>query len=315
MSFLTKDEGTIETKIIKSFMDEQRTSRIWGYTFKFSFLIYLFITSYMYMFVFDTSAPSIENKHIGVIDINGAIGDGAPVDYRALVPSIKAAFEAENSVAVVLNANSPGGSPAHSDVIYRELKHYKSQYPEKPLYVVVDDVCASGCIFIASAADEILVNRTSMLGSIGVKMQGFGFVGIMEKFGVERREISAGEHKTLMDPFSPRDLFAENHLAQSIIAKTHERFIEVVKEGRGDALDQEQDIFNGLVWSGQDAIDIGLADRIGTIYEVTREFDEIEDQSLHNYTNRPFSFKNFIVGASLSLFDSLAARNDLNVTY
>lgn len=296
-------------QIVKAFQDGQRKERLMGYIFKFLILAYLFVTTYTYMFMFGFGSDNAaKEKHIAIINIEGGIGSGQQVDASVIVPSIKKAFENENSVAIVLQSNSPGGSPAHSDKIHTELQYYKSKYPEKKLYATVGDVCASGCYYIATAADEILVNKTSMLGSIGVKAQHFGYTEIMNKLGVERRSISVGDHKTFMDPFSDRDLEAEHAFRDSVLVKTHERFKEVVRTTRGEKLDKAEgvDLFNGLVWSGEDAVELGLADGLGNVFELSRTIDGIEEGAMHNYTTVPFSFKRMIMGAAVEVIQSLS---------
>lgn len=300
---------TFHENLISGMLGEQRRNRIWGYIFKFCFLLYLFFTSISFMFLTGVSDTEAQDEaHIAIVDLLGGIDRKGSINSTTTVKALKSAFEAENSVAVVLNADSPGGSPVQSDIINREIQRLKKEYPEKPLIAVIGDVCASGCYYIVSAADEILVNPTSLVGSIGVKMSGFGYTGAMNRVGVERRTISAGDHKTMMDPFSPEDEFATTHLKEHVLSKTHEEFIRVVSEGRGDKIDNNPNLFNGLVWAGYESIELGLADGIGSLHDVAREY--ATEDGHHNYTIQRRSLKDWFFGSAVELVNSIITESD-----
>ena len=179
--------------------------------------------------------------------------------------------------------NTPGGSPVQSDYIYREIKRLKGEHPDTPIYAVVSDICASGGYYIAAAADKIYVNPASIVGSIGVIMNGFGFVDTMNKYGIERRLITAGEHKAMLDPFSPADAEEKAHM-KGLILQVHQQFIQSVKAGRGDRLKDNPDLFSGLVWTGEESVKLGLADDIGSAGSVAR--DIIGEEKIINFTQQ-----------------------------
>jgi len=298
---------TFYENLISGMLGEQRRNRVWGYVFKFCFLLYLFFTSISFMFLTGVGNTDVQDKaHIGVVDLLGPIDRSTSINSTTTVKALNSAFEAENSIAIILNADSPGGSPVQSDIINREINRLKNEYPDKPVIAVVGDMCASGCYYIISAADKILVNPTSLLGSIGVKMSGFGYTDIMNKVGVERRTISVGDHKTMMDPFSPEDEVATDHLKQRVLIKTHEEFVRVVTEGRGTKIDSSTntELFNGLVWAGREAIEIGLADAIGSLHDVAREYTDGE--GIHNYTIQRRSIKDLFFGSAVELAKEIA---------
>lgn len=220
-------------------------------------------------------------SHIAYINIRGEISPGASADADNLIPAIKAAFKSETSKAVVLRINSPGGSPVQSGRIYEEVKYQKEIYPNKKVFAVIGDIGASGGYYIAAAADEIYADQASLVGSIGVISSGFGFTGLMNKLGVERRSITAGENKALLDPFAPLDdstrLFWED-----VLDRTHKQFIARVKEGRGERLKEDPRVFSGLIWNGEQALEMGLIDGLGSMNTVAR--DVINEPNLVDYT-------------------------------
>lgn len=296
---------TFYENLISGLLGEQRRNRIWGYVFKFCFLLYLFFTSISFMFLTGVGNTDVQDKpHLGVVDLLGPIGRSGSINSTTTVKALNSAFEAENSVAIVLNADSPGGSPVQSDIISREIKRLKQEYPDKPVIAVVGDMCASGCYYIISAADQILVNPTSLVGSIGVKMSGFGYTEAMDKVGVERRTISVGDHKTMMDPFSPEDEVAIGHLKERVLKKTHEEFVRVVLEGREGKVKEGGDLFSGLVWAGRESVDLGLADGIGSLHDVAREHASRDDT--HNYTIQRRSIKDLFFGTAVQLAKEIA---------
>lgn len=196
---------------------------------------------------------------------------------------MRSAFEDKGTAGVILRINSPGGSPVQSGIINDEIRRLRSKYPDIPLYVVVEDVCASGGYYVAAAADKIFVDKASLVGSIGVLMDGFGFTGTMDKLGVERRLLTAGENKGFLDPFSPQDP-KQKLMAQTMLGEIHKQFIDVVKKGRGQRLKETPDMFSGLVWTGARSIELGLADDFGTVSSVAR--DVIKAEKVMDYTQK-----------------------------
>jgi protease-4 len=269
------ERETLE-KLLFATVKEQRAARRWGIFFKLLVLGAIFFSLWAY---FDfTTGSDIEalGKHTALIEINGEIDTEGTGSADAVIPSLNKAFSDAGSVAIVLRINSPGGSPVQAGMIVDEILRLRKGYPNKPLYVVVDEICASGGYYIAAAADKIYVNKASIVGSIGVLMDGFGFTGTMEKLGVERRLLTAGENKGFLDPFSPQ---SEKHkaYAQAMINEIHQQFIGVVRAGRGKRLKETPEMFSGLFWSGAKAIDMGLADGFGSVDSVAREVIKVED--------------------------------------
>lgn len=200
--------------------------------------------------------------HTAVIKIAGVIAEGKESNADSIIKSLRNAVKNEDTKGIILHVNSPGGSPVQSSYIFNEIRKIKTDNPELPIYAVASDICASGCYFIASAADKIYVNPSSLIGSIGVIMDGFGFVDTMEKLGVERRLVTAGAHKALMDPFSPAKVDEQKYM-QDVLAQVHQQFIAAVKEGRGERLKKDEELFSGLIWTGEQSIKVGLADGYG----------------------------------------------------
>ena len=254
---------------------EQRASRRWRIFFRFAWLalfVFLAWTGFHRAGV-GSSGPS--QPHTAVVAIKGEIADGSDASAEWTVNALRAAFEDEGSRAIVLLINSPGGSPVQAGIINDEVRRLEAKY-EKPVYAVVEESCASAAYYIAVAADEIYVDKASIVGSIGVLMDGFGFTGLMDKLGVERRLMTAGVNKGFLDPFSPQTKAQRTH-AQTLLDQIHAQFIQVVREGRGKRLKETPELFTGLFWSGQQAVDIGLADGLGNVDYVAREIVKAED--------------------------------------
>ncbi|OYO30486.1 S49 family peptidase [Janthinobacterium sp. PC23-8] len=269
-------ERTVLEKLVFATVQEQRAHRRWSIFFKiFSLLIVLFAlwVFYDYNNMGDTETLG---RHTALIDISGTIESEGSGSAAVVIPALDKAFSDSGSVAVVLHINSPGGSPVQAGMIVDEMLRLRKGYPDKPLYVVVDEMCASGGYYIAAAADRIYVNKASVVGSIGVLMDGFGFTGTMEKVGVERRLLTAGENKGFMDPFSPLNEKHKAH-AQGMLNEIHQQFIEVVRAGRGKRLKETPDMFSGLYWTGARAVQMGLADDFGTVDSVARDIVKAED--------------------------------------
>jgi protease-4 len=269
-------ERDVLEKLVFATVKEQRINRRWGIFFKSAFLLIVLFGLLNY---FDFSLGGGDDtlgRHTALIDIDGAIESEGSGSAAVVIPALDKAFSDSGSVAVVLHINSPGGSPVQAGMIVDEMLRLRKGYPSKPLYVVVDEMCASGGYYIAAAADNIYVNKASVVGSIGVLMDGFGFTGLMEKVGVERRLLTAGENKGFMDPFTP---MSEKHraYAQTMLNEIHQQFISVVRAGRGKRLKETPDTFSGLFWTGAKAVDMGLADGFGTVDSVARDIVKAED--------------------------------------
>jgi protease-4 len=217
-----------------------------------------------------------------LVELKGEITSGAEASAELIVAALRSAFEDEGSQAVVLLINSPGGSPVQAGIINDEIKRLKAKH-KKPFYVVVEESCASAAYYIAVAADKIFVDKASIVGSIGVLMDGFGFTGLMDKLGVERRLMTAGENKGFLDPFSPQTE-RQRAFAQTMLDQIHKQFIDVVKVGRGNRLKENSETFSGLFWTGQQAIELGLADQLGNLDFVAREVVKAEE--IVDYTRR-----------------------------
>jgi protease-4 len=270
------ERDTLE-RLVFATVREQRAARRWGIFFKLSFLLLAFFAIWAY-FDFNFSGTDIESlgRHTALIEINGSIDDEGSGSADTVIPSLNKAFSDSGSAAVVLRINSPGGSPVQAGIIVDEIQRLKKGYPNKPLYVVVDEICASGGYYIAAAADKIYVNKASIVGSVGVLMDGFGFTGLMDKLGVERRLLTAGENKGFLDPFSPQSDKQKQH-ALAMLNEIHEQFISVVRAGRGKRLKENPEIFSGLYWTGAKAVEMGLADGFGTVDTVARDVVKAED--------------------------------------
>lgn len=261
-------------------LQEQKSRRRWGIFFKSIGFIYLIVLAVMFSGVAGGPSHS-KQKHTALVDLHGVIDTDGDNSAESVNAALNDAFKEDNAQGVILRINSPGGSPVQSGIIYDEIKRLRGKYPEKPLHVVVEDVCASGGYFIAAAADRIYVNRASIIGSIGVLMDGFGFPGAMEKLGVERRLLTAGENKGFLDPFSPQDPRHKRH-AQVLLDDIHKQFIDVVRKGRGSRLRETPEMFSGLMWTGQQSMALGLVDEFGTVDSVAR--DVIKAETVVDYT-------------------------------
>ena len=269
-------------KIALDGLIEQRRRRRWGIFFKLLGFTYL---SIMLAYVIDwgESDKLGDGKgHSALVQLNGVIQAKGDASAERIISGLQSAFDDKGTRGVILRINSPGGSPVQSGIINDEIKRLRVLHPNVPLYVVVDDVCASGGYYVAAAADKIFVDKASIVGSIGVLMDGFGFTGSMEKLGVERRLLTAGTHKGFLDPFSPQDA-QQKAYAQLMLNDIHQQFIEVVRKGRGKRLKETPEMFTGLMWTGARSIELGLADAYGTVDSVAREVikaDDVRDYSV-----------------------------------
>jgi protease-4 len=273
-------EREVLEKLAFATLKEQRLRRRWGIFFKFAFLFVIVFALWM---AFDLGGGDVEpvGTHTALIEIDGTIETGTSGAADNVIPALNRAYADDTAVGVILRINSPGGSPVQAGMINDEIARLRKAYPRKPLYVVVDEICASGGYYIAAAADKIYVNKASIVGSIGVLMDGFGFTGLMNKLGVERRLLTAGENKGFMDPFSPQSPKQAGY-AQEMLNEVHQQFINVVRQGRGKRLKETPETFSGLFWSGEKAVEIGLADGFGTVDTVAR--DELKAEDIVDYT-------------------------------
>ncbi len=274
------ERETIE-KLAFAALKEQRSSRRWGIFFKL--LTFAYVTLIVVLAVDWKTRVESAGKHTALVEVSGIIAPGTDASAEKVVSALQAAFKDKNTQGVVVRINSPGGSPVQAQNIYDEMRRLRAKHADIPLYAVVEDLCASGGYFVAVGADRIYVNRSSIVGSIGVRMDGFGITGLMEKLGVERRLLTAGENKGFLDPFLPVDEKQKQH-AQEMLDEIHRQFISVVREGRGNRLKEMPGIFSGLVWTGQKSVDIGLADSFGSLDFVAREVIKAED--IVDYTQK-----------------------------
>ncbi|MES2950183.1 MAG: S49 family peptidase [Pseudomonadota bacterium] len=260
---------------------EQRQARRWRNGIRLAWLAFFVVLLWVGM---DRggSATDASTPHTALVKIQGEIASGAEGSAELIVAAMRSAFEDKGAQAVVLLINSPGGSPVQAGIINDEIRRLKTLH-KKPVYVVVEETCASAAYYIAAGADRIFVDKASVVGSIGVLMDGFGFTGLMDKLGVERRLMTAGENKGFMDPFSPQTE-KQRVFAQAMLDQIHQQFINVVKAGRGDRLKETPETFSGLFWTGQQAIDMGLADQLGNLDYVAREVVKAEE--LIDYTRK-----------------------------
>ena len=274
-------ERTILEKLAFAALTEQRLARRWRNFVRLAWLAFFIVIAWA---VIVRSGPAKDSAapHTALVEIKGEIASGAEASAELIVAALRGAFEDEAAQAVVLLINSPGGSPVQAGIINDEIKRLKLKH-KKPTYAVVEESCASAAYYIAVAADKIFVDKASIVGSIGVLMDGFGFTGLMDKLGVERRLMTAGENKGFLDPFSPQTE-RQRAFAQTMLDQIHKQFIDVVKAGRGSRLKETPETFSGLFWSGQQAIELGLADQLGNLDFVAREIVKAEE--IVDYTRR-----------------------------
>ena len=274
-------EREVLEKLAFQSLKEQKRNRFWGVFFKTLTFVWLFLMLfYMLHWIGGASGNSAED-HTALIDIQGEIGAQDQVNADSVISSLHDAYDNKHTKGVILRINSPGGSPVQAGIINDEIRRQRKLHPEIPVYAVVEDICASGGYYIAVAADKIYVDKASIIGSIGVLMDGFGFTGAMAKFGVERRLMTAGENKAMLDPFSPVNP-KHKVLAQAMLDEVHQQFISVVRQGRGNRLKETPETFSGLFWSGEAGIKMGLADELGSYEYVAREV--IKQENIVDFT-------------------------------
>jgi len=286
----TNWEQKVITDLAGASLREQRRARRWGIFFKL--LTFAYIGAILFYYG-DASMSEIEKskQHTALVDLKGVIADTETANADDIVTALRKAFKNEHSAGVILRINSPGGSPVQSGYIYDEIVRLREEHPDTPLYAVVSDICASGGYYIASAADKIYADKASIVGSIGVRMDNFGFVDAMEKLGIERRTLTAGDNKALLDPFLPEDENTRTHM-QGMLNEIHQQFITSVKEGRGDRLNTDTEgLFSGLIWTGETAVEIGLVDELASTGRVAREV--IGEETIVDYTVKDDVFERF----------------------
>ena len=268
-------ERQVLERLVRSVLDEQRRTRNWGIFFKMLGFIYLFALLFLALGWIGGKDKAMSGKHTALVELNGVIAHDSPASAERISAGLQEAFKDGNTAGVIVRVNSPGGSPVQAGQINSEIRRLRGLHPQIPLYVVVDDICASGGYYVAVAADRIYVDPASVVGSIGVLMDGFGFTGTMAKLGVERRLITAGENKGFLDPFSPLNP-QQKAYAEKMLADIHRQFIDVVKQGRGNRLKSAPELFSGLVWTGQKSIELGLTDALGSVEYVARDVIKAE---------------------------------------
>jgi protease-4 len=285
-------------------LNEQRKARRWGIFFKLFFVAYLLVLLILAQSD-QWGGKALATRYTALVDLEGVIEGEGSASADNVITGLRSAFESKATVGVVLRANSPGGSPVQAAYIYDEIKRLREKNPKIPLYAVIGDVCASGCYYVVAAADKIYADRSSIVGSIGVLMNGFGFVDTMKRLGVERRLLTAGEHKGFLDPFSPMKPDERRH-AQNLLGQVHEQFIARVRQGRGSALKETKDMFSGLFWTGEEARKMGLVDEFGSAGHVAREV--IGAEEVVDFTYRESVFDRFTRRLGASIAQSLGAQ-------
>ena len=291
-------EKDVLTSIATEGIKEQKRSRRWGIFFKFLTFAYLFaIIIIMNQSSSDSGLKG--GKHTALVELKGVIAPGEDASADNVITALRSAFKDPDTVGIILRINSPGGSPVQSGYIYDEILRLREKYPDTPMYAVISDICASGGYYVAAAAEKIYADQASIVGSIGVRMDNFGFVDAMKKLGVERRTLTAGENKALLDPFAPENPAVTKHLT-GLLKSVHDQFINAVKQGRGDKLKEVDGMFTGLIWTGDQSVELGLVDELGSSSYVAREV--FKEENIVNFTVQPDFLERFSkqIGAQIS---------------
>ncbi len=286
-----RKEWKLIEKMVMSAQAEQRKSRRWGIFFKLLTFAYLIALLFFLKMPFGDGLSQVTTDHTAVIEVNGPIAHDTEASADNIVGALREAFENPSAKAIILRINSPGGSPVQSGYVNDEMERLRQLYPDKKVYSVITDIGASGAYYMAVAADQIYADKASLVGSIGVVSGGFGFTGIMDKLGIERRLYTAGENKGFLDPFQPEQQ-EEVAFWKDVLATTHQQFIEQVKEGRGDRLADDPRLYTGLLWTGEQALDLGLVDGLGSASYVAREI--VGQQEMVDYTRRASPFQDIV---------------------
>jgi protease-4 len=262
-------------KVALAAIQEQRRARHWSIFFKLLLFIYLFALLFIAL-GWTGKKDTSTGKHTALVELRGVIGPESAASADNIVTGLQEAFKDKRTQGVILRINSPGGSPVQAGHINDEIKRLREKYPNIPVYAVVEDICASGGYYVAVAADHIYVDKGSIIGSIGVLMDGFGFTGLMDKLGIERRLLAAGRNKGFLDPFSPIREDQQKY-AETMLNEIHQQFINIVRQGRGKRLKETPDLFSGLLWVGTRSVELGLADGLGSVDYVARELIKAEE--------------------------------------
>lgn len=301
-------EQSLVNELAKEILQEQRRSRRWGIFFKSFFALYLLSFLIIYLAGKSDMDAFSKGEHTAVIDVHGIISSETEARADYVVGALRNAFEDENTKGIVMRINSPGGSPVQAGYIHDEIKRLRALYPDIPVYAVISDICASGGYYIASAADSIYANKASIVGSIGVIMSGFGFVDAIDKLGIERRLLHAGENKAFLDPFQPLKMDEKKHI-ETLLNDVHQQFIDVVKAGRGDRLINDEKLFSGLIWTGEESIKLGLVDELASTSQVAREVIGAED--IVDFTRRESYLDEFAEQLGAGLLNALSMSSFL----
>ncbi|HEC29163.1 MAG TPA: S49 family peptidase [Gammaproteobacteria bacterium] len=306
-----KNEGwerDLVNKLAFSAISEQRKARRWGIFFKIAFLLYLITLPIIFISGEGVSSSLPVGEHTALVNLSGIITSDSDASADVVVAGLRDALENKNSKALIIRANSPGGSPVQADYMYNEILRLRKKYPNKPVYAVVTDVCASACYYIISATEKIYANKASIVGSIGVLSNGFGFVGSMKKLGIERRLYTAGKNKGALDPFSPEKPEDVAHM-KDLMSDVHQIFIDSVKKGRGDRLKETPDMFSGLFWSGSKAKEMGLIDDFASSGKVAR--DIVGKKEIVDYTPRKNLLDKLVDRLGASIATNILPSNKL----
>lgn len=285
-------ERQVLERLLRDTLIEQRRARRWRIFFRLLSVVLILLV--LGLLGTDVGVPQVTRRHTALVQLNGIIAPGTEADADLVIESLRAAYDNSHVAGVVLRIDSPGGSPVQAGRINDEIRRLRKLHPNVPLYAVIDDICASGGYYVAVAADRIYADKASVVGSIGVLMNGFGFVGAMDKLGIERRLLTAGAHKGFLDPFSPQNPDDVAH-ARELLASIHGQFIDVVKQGRGERLKDDPRLFSGLVWTGAQGVELGLVDALGDADTVAREVFKAD--KVVDYTVRPAYFEKLIRSA------------------
>ena len=297
-----KSEEALISEFAKGIFIEQRRNRRWGIFFKMLFVLYLSTFLIIYI-VKNTEFGSFStHKHSALIEINGVIAANTEARADYVITGLRRAFKDENTQGVILRINSPGGSPVQAGYINDEIIRLREKHPDIPIYTVITDMCASGGYYIAASTDKIYANKASIVGSIGVIMAGFGFVETIEKLGIERRLLHAGDNKGFMDPFQPLKTAEATHV-QGLLNEIHQQFIDVVKHGRGVRLKDDEKLFSGLIWTGSESIKLGLVDELASASQVARDVIGAED--IIDYTKRESYLDEFAKNIGSAMLQSM----------
>lgn len=280
-------EWKLIEKVVMDLQGEQRRSRRWGIFFKSLTFIYIFFIIFLLRLPGEKELMKPDGRYAALVEVNGVIAADQDASADALISGIRDAFNDKKALGLILRINSPGGSPVQAGYVYDEINRLKGTRENFPVYAVITDLGASGAYYIAAAADEIYADKASLVGSIGVVGSGFGFTGLMEKMGVERRQYTAGAHKGFLDPFMPENE-EEKEFWESVLKVTHKQFIEQVKKGRGERLADDPSLFSGLIWSGEQSLELGLIDGLSSSSQLAREKLDTEELVDFSYQLNPW---------------------------